>query len=81
MILTQRQHFSQKSIKKKKKKYEERNKKKAATPKGNENSQESQNYFTPETFFLSGESRRPNRLFRLASTSSSLTPSSLPFAP
>lgn len=36
---------------------------------------------SPPEFFLSGESRRPNRLFRLASTFSFLSLSSLPFAP
>lgn len=58
MISTQ-QYFSEIN-----KKYKETSKKKAVTPKENENSQKSQNYFIPE-FFLSGESRRPNRLFRL----------------
>lgn len=63
MIFINQRHFSKKSIKNTRKRIKE-----AATPKGNENSQESQNYFTPE-FFLSGESRRPNRFFRLASRS------------
>lgn len=74
MIFINQRHFSEKSIKNTRKRIKE-----AATPKGNENSQESQNYFTPE-FFL-GDSRRPNRFFRLASTFSFLSPSLLPFAP